>query len=495
MLFALPTAMMTAEAATAFPVTGGQVVWVSMACGQHIGGHNGYWVWLTNLLDAAVYPQMLAKYLASMLHMLHSGNVSDSALQTFETCVCLVVVAAFCAVNLVGLDCVAATQSVAFALSLMPCVLFASLGLPDIQLGHLMASDGMIDLPLLLSWTIWLYSGFSSLGAMAGEVERPQRTYPLVVMLLLPLVVALNIVPFAVAISLDGDHSHFKAGYFATLARRLAGPWLQLLFVAGANISLLGLYHSQVLAAERALDALASQSFRGVLPSFAAAALATSQDAHDEPVRTRAEETASNDALHAEAARAPSDPPTRVKWIDLPIGRSARLWLLSSGGGAAVPRANILTNAACAAVLTRLLQYDALIEVEMMLYAASSILFLYSFVALRYQQPEILRPFRLPGGLCAICLYSAFPLLICLSVIVVNLRNARQAIAFGGVLGVGALIHVGSWLHVRCQTWRGLRRGRDTSADGMHGDCCRDRDEPSSGHEAEESAVPYVAVP
>ena len=156
-----------------------------------------------------------------------------------------------------------------------------------------------------------------------------------------------------------------------------------------------------------------------------------------------------------------------------------------------MPRANILINAACAAVLTRLLQYDALIEVEMMLYAASSILFLYSFAALRWQRPEVLRPFRLPGGLCAICLYSAFPLLICLSVIVVNLRKARQAIAFGGVLGVGALIHAGSWLHVRCQTWR----GRDISADGMHGDCCRDRDEPSSGHEAGEAAVPYVAVP
>ena len=58
---------MTAELATAFPETGGQVVWVASACGPIIGAQNGFWVWVTNLLDAAVYPQMASRYLCGAL--------------------------------------------------------------------------------------------------------------------------------------------------------------------------------------------------------------------------------------------------------------------------------------------------------------------------------------------------------------------------------------------------------------------------------------------
>ena len=43
LLFALPNALMTAELATAFPATGGQVVWVESACGSIIGAQNGFW--------------------------------------------------------------------------------------------------------------------------------------------------------------------------------------------------------------------------------------------------------------------------------------------------------------------------------------------------------------------------------------------------------------------------------------------------------------------
>ena len=51
---------------------------------------------------------------------------------------------------------------------------------------------GGCEQELLLSWAVWLYSGFSSLGSMAGEVRTPQLTYPLAVALLLPLVTLLS---------------------------------------------------------------------------------------------------------------------------------------------------------------------------------------------------------------------------------------------------------------------------------------------------------------
>ena len=61
-LFGLPAALMNAELSTAFPVTGGYVVWVEHALGKSIGVHNSVWRWLTCVLDAALYPQFVAEY-------------------------------------------------------------------------------------------------------------------------------------------------------------------------------------------------------------------------------------------------------------------------------------------------------------------------------------------------------------------------------------------------------------------------------------------------
>jgi len=41
--------------------------------------------------------------------------------------------------------------------------------------------------PLLISWMLWLYSGFFSLGSLAGEVENPKKTFPKLVSVLIPM--------------------------------------------------------------------------------------------------------------------------------------------------------------------------------------------------------------------------------------------------------------------------------------------------------------------
>jgi hypothetical protein len=89
---------------------------------------------------------------------------------------CFSVVLAVAAVNLLGLDCVTTTQAIAFVLFLTPCLIFTFCGLHIIEPSKLVVSDGHIDWALLFSWAVWLYSGVSSLGSMAGEVDNPRRT-------------------------------------------------------------------------------------------------------------------------------------------------------------------------------------------------------------------------------------------------------------------------------------------------------------------------------
>ena len=77
--------------------------------------------------------------------------------ETVQRCLSLGVVVSIACVNLVGLDCVTATQSIAFVLSLAPCLIFAGVGLPIISVPTLLVRRGAaIDWALLLSWAVWL---------------------------------------------------------------------------------------------------------------------------------------------------------------------------------------------------------------------------------------------------------------------------------------------------------------------------------------------------
>ena len=150
LLFSLPSALMTAELATAFPSDGGQVAWVEMAFGSALGGHNAYWMWITNLFDAAVYPQMATQYLASALAShVELGHPAQQAIRWS-------LVAAIALLNLLGVEWITASQGIIFAISITPCLLYIVIGLPHLEPTNLTGSTGPIDAALLISWTVWL---------------------------------------------------------------------------------------------------------------------------------------------------------------------------------------------------------------------------------------------------------------------------------------------------------------------------------------------------
>ena len=61
-VYSLPIALIVAELSSAFPEDGGYVVWVQEACGKRIGSHHAYWVWVIYVVDAAIYPVLVANY-------------------------------------------------------------------------------------------------------------------------------------------------------------------------------------------------------------------------------------------------------------------------------------------------------------------------------------------------------------------------------------------------------------------------------------------------
>lgn len=76
-VYSLPIALIVAELSTAFPEDGGYVVWVREACGQVLGSHHAYWVWVIYVVDAAIYPVLVANYVNTMIPM---GETSQGLL-------------------------------------------------------------------------------------------------------------------------------------------------------------------------------------------------------------------------------------------------------------------------------------------------------------------------------------------------------------------------------------------------------------------------------
>ena len=64
--------------------------------------------------------------------------------------------------------------------------------------------------------------GFYSLADIAGEVDNPRRVFPLTVAVLEPTNALVNLLPLAVALSIDPNPRHYEVSYFST-RRQLAG--------------------------------------------------------------------------------------------------------------------------------------------------------------------------------------------------------------------------------------------------------------------------------
>jgi amino acid transporter len=157
------------------------------------------WCWLVSVVDAAVYPAMAAEYM-DVAAGGALGRVPGGRLAAAQAIVALLTVA-----NLGGMEWILRLE-VAFAVvTVVPCLLYIGLGFGlgkadfGLVLGAAAAGSQPVDWAKLLSWVMWLYSGFDSFGSVAGEIEEPQRTIPLAVALLLPVVTAFNTLPFVVA--------------------------------------------------------------------------------------------------------------------------------------------------------------------------------------------------------------------------------------------------------------------------------------------------------
>eukprot|EP00753_Platysulcus_tardus_P009518 PLAT217.10.p1 GENE.PLAT217.10~~PLAT217.10.p1 ORF type:complete len:478 (-),score=177.44 PLAT217.10:38-1471(-) len=247
-LWGLPQALMTAEMSSMLPENGGYVLWVHRAFGYlpaFICSYNGT---VANLFDLALYPVLVADNLKHFLPSL------SPAAELAVKIGCVVVVAG---VNCLGLELVSGVAAVLTLAMLAPFLVEPLLVWPSLDFSTVLLSRPTINWALFLSTMLWNYSGWDGLGAFAGEVTAPKRTYPLGVCISLLLISVNYMLPVVTGVALMGTNFNaWLPGFLITIAKRIA-PWLGTWVIVGGMISGLGLLNVVMSTSARALWAMA----------------------------------------------------------------------------------------------------------------------------------------------------------------------------------------------------------------------------------------------
>ena len=196
---------------------------------------------------------------------------------------------------------------------------------------------------------MWNYMGWDNASTIATEVERPQRTYPRAMLAAVVIVALSYIVPVAAVWMTRLPAGAWETGSWADIAGLLGGPALRIALVVGGMFSAFGMFNALVMSYSRLPLAMAQD---GMLPK-----------------------------IFGELNR------RRAPWVTiiaLAIG-----WACCLGLG-----------------------FARLVTIDILIYGLSLSLEFVALVVLRIREPELARPFRVPGGMFGAVAIGIAPVLL-----------------------------------------------------------------------------------
>jgi amino acid transporter len=340
LVWSLPTSLMVGELASAVPEEGGYYCWVRRALGGFWGFQEAWLSMAASVFDMAIYPVIFVTYLGRLEPVWTSGSRG--------TWWALAVVVLCAGWNLRGARAVGEGSVGLFCLLLSPFVALTAVGLWKGMVGQhgvgifggsslwLKAPTAGADFAGAMSVTLWNYMGWDNASTVAQEVEEPQRNYPRAMLTAAGLVALTYVLPLA-AVALAGiPAEQFSTGAWTDAAREVVGPWLALCVVLGGTINGFGMFNALMMSYTRVPYALAEE---GLLPKVVTR-------------KTRA----------------------GVPWVSVVLCSVG--WALALG-----------------------LSFERLISIDLVLYGGALVLEFVALVVLRVKEPELVRPFRVPGGI------------------------------------------------------------------------------------------------
>jgi amino acid transporter len=348
LLWSLPTGLMVGELASAVPAEGGYYAWVRRAMGPFWGFQEAWLSLAASVFDMAIYPTLVVTYLGKLCELLHGP---DPTAGLARWAIGLSVIAVCVLANLRGARTVGGS-SILFTLVLLgPFGVVVALALVRPLTPAAVASPPAAAdfLPAILV-ALWNYMGWDNASTIAGEVERPQRTYPLAMLTAVALVTLTYLVPVLAAQWTGIAAADWKDGSWVQVGMAAGGTALAGAIAVGGMIGGLGTFNSLVLSYSRIPVALA-------------------EDGHLPAVFRRCSQR------------------TGAPWVS--ILACAAGWALALG-----------------------LSLPRLFALDVILYGLSLLLEFTALFVLRVREPGLPRPFRVPGGLPGAALLGLGPALL-----------------------------------------------------------------------------------
>ena len=197
---------------------------------------------------------------------------------------------------------------------------------------------------------MWNYMGWDNASTIATEVEKPQRTYPRAMLVAVVIVAISYIIPVGAMWMTGLPASSWDTGFWADIAGILGGPLLRFGLALGGMISGFGMFNALVMSYSRLPLAMAQD---GMLPKVFG-------------------------KLH---------PKSKAPWVAIVV-------------------------LACFWMPCLLLGFERLVTLDILVYGSSLFLEFLALAVLRFTEPNLKRPFKVPGGLFGAIAIGIPPMLL-----------------------------------------------------------------------------------
>ncbi|KAI5055676.1 hypothetical protein GOP47_0029197 [Adiantum capillus-veneris] len=223
-----------------FPENGGYVVWIQEAFGPFWGFQQGWWKWLSGVIDNALYPVLFLDYLKAFVPAVASGPVRVMAV--------IILTAALTYLNYRGLAIVGNIAVCLGIFSLLPLIVMALCAIPRLNPTSWFAIDfATVDWTTCLNTLFWNLNYWDSVSTLVEEVDNVERTLPKALLYALVLVMGGYIVPLLARTGATNVvRSDWSDGYFANIAMGLGGVWLGWWMEIAAAMSNMGLFEAEM---------------------------------------------------------------------------------------------------------------------------------------------------------------------------------------------------------------------------------------------------------
>lgn len=222
---------------------------------------------------------------------------------------------------------------------------------------------------------MWNFMGWDNCSTIASEVENPQKNYPRALLITLSLIILSYVLPVLAMRHAGVPVSAWTTGSWAAVAGSIGGSLLRDGVVIGGVICAIGMLNSLMMSYSRLPVAMAEDGF---LPKI---------------------------FLRVNKHHVP--------WVSMLV--LACGWAMCLG-----------------------FSFEKLVMLDIMLYGMSLLLEFVALAVLRWKEPDLVRPFRVPGGKIAVTLIGVTPIgMLLLSAI----HGDRSGLGLGAALiAAGAVV-------------------------------------------------------